>query len=455
MPKAKTIARIGLVLGVVPFLIKAYEYGPPAGAVAAPGDSYKTACVSSGCHVGTPNSGPGSVKIVLPAGNAGTYVPGQAMQIQVTITDATKAAYGFELTARSGTGNLTQAGDFSTTDASTQVICSDDSNKDNGKACPAKFPIQYIEHTLAGFQQSQVAKSGSYTYTMQWTPPASAVGPVTLYVAGNSGIAGPGTVTPTDIYTANVVLQPGQGNPNTPSITPGGIVPIGSTVSTIQSGSWVAMYGNNLATSTATWNGDFPTSLGGASVTVNGKSAYFYYASPGQVNFQAPDDVSTGSVNVVVTTSAGTATSTVTLASAAPSFPLLDAKHPAAIILRSDGSGAFGLGTYDILGPTGTSLGYKTVAAKAGDNLVLFGVGFGPTTPAVPAGKPFASTAPTNNPVTFNVGGKTVTPDFAGLSSAGLYQFNIKVPAGLATGEVNFTASVAGATSPQFVLSLQ
>jgi hypothetical protein len=36
-----------------------------------------------------------------------------------------------------------------------------------------------------------------------------------------------------------------QGAP--PSITPGGIVPIYSTVSTIQPGEWVSIYGTNLA----------------------------------------------------------------------------------------------------------------------------------------------------------------------------------------------------------------
>ena len=190
-------------------------------------------------------------------------------------------------------------------------------------------------------------------------------------------------------------------------------------------------------------------------MTVNGKPAYLYYASPGQVNIQTPDDTATGSVNVVVTNSNGSATSTVTLSQFAPSFPLLDAKHPAGIILRSDGSGAFGGGTYDIVGPAGTSLGYKTVPAKAGDSLVLFGVGFGPTTPAVPAGKPFSGTASANNPVSFSINNKTVTPGFAGLSSAGLFQFNITVPSGLGTGEVPLTATVGGATTPQFVLSLQ
>jgi uncharacterized protein (TIGR03437 family) len=265
--------------------------------------------------------------------------------------------------------------------------------------------------------------------------------------------AGPGGLAA--IFGSNLSRALPHADTASPVINPGGVVPIGSTVNTISTGSWAAIYGSNLGNTTATWNGDFPTTLGGAKVTVNGKQAYLYYASPGQVNIQVPDDTATGSVTVVVTNANGSGTSTVTLSQFAPSFPLLDNKHPAGIILRADGSGAFGGGTYDVVGPTGTSLGYPTKAAKAGDSLVLFGVGFGPTTPAVPAGKPFSGAAPANNPVTFNINGTTVTPSFSGISSAGLFQFNITVPSGLGTGDVPITATVGGATTPQFVLSLQ
>ena len=137
---------------------------------------------------------------------------------------------------------------------------------------------------------------------------------------------------------------------------------------TVQPGSWASIFGNNLATGIATWNSDFPTTLGDISVTIDGKLAYLWYVSPTQINLQAPDDGNTGApVKVVLTTPTGIATSTVTLGQFGPSFSVLDGKHVAGIILRSDGSGAYGGGTYDILGPTGTSLGYKTVAAKAGD----------------------------------------------------------------------------------------
>jgi sugar lactone lactonase YvrE len=59
-----------------------------------------------------------------------------------------------------------------------------------------------------------------------------------------------------------------------PSISAGGVVPASSTVNTIQAGQWVSIYGSNLAGTTANWTGNFPTTLGGTSVTIDGKPAY-------------------------------------------------------------------------------------------------------------------------------------------------------------------------------------
>ena len=165
-------------------------------------------------------------------------------------------------------------------------------------------------------------------------------------------------------------------------------------------------------------------------MTIDGKAAYLYFVSPGQINVQAPSDAATGAVPVVVTTAYGSGTSTVTLAAFGPSFFLLDNQHVAGIILRSNGSGAYGGGSYDIIGPTGTSLGYPTVAAKAGDSVALFGTGFGPTNPSVPAGQAYSGAAPTTNPVTLRINNVSVNPTFAGLSGAGLYQINLTVPVG-------------------------
>jgi uncharacterized protein (TIGR03437 family) len=232
--------------------------------------------------------------------------------------------------------------------------------------------------------------------------------------------------------------------PALPAITPGGIVP-----GTIQSGEWATIYGSNLAGGTVSWTGNFPVSLGGTSVTIGGKAAYLSFVSPGQIDLQVPNLTATGAVPVVVTTGNGSATANATLASFSPSFFLLDGKHVAGIIVKTNGS-------YSIIGPTGSSLGYPTVAAKAGDTIALFGTGFGPTNPAVAPGVPFSGAAPTSNAVTIRINNVSVTPAFAGLSGAGLYQINLTVPSGLGTGDVSLQAAVGGTQTPAGVLiSLQ
>jgi uncharacterized protein (TIGR03437 family) len=241
-------------------------------------------------------------------------------------------------------------------------------------------------------------------------------------------------------------------NPNAPTIDAGGVVPLYSGTTSISPGEWISIYGSNLAPNNATWTGNFPTTLGGTSVTINGKPAYLWFVSPRQINLQPPDDTATGSVAVVVSTSAGSATATVTLAQFAPSFDVLDATHVAGIIPRSDGSGAYGGGTYDIVGPTGSSLGYPTVAAKAGDVVELFGTGFGPTNPAVAAGQVFSGADPTSTPVTLLINNVSLTPSFAGLSGAGLDQINVTIPTGLGKGDVPVRAIVGGVQTPATVV---
>ncbi|MGO9228462.1 MAG: SBBP repeat-containing protein [Bryobacteraceae bacterium] len=248
----------------------------------------------------------------------------------------------------------------------------------------------------------------------------------------------------------------GAGTSPAPAIASGGIVPVDGTVSTIQPGEWVSIFGTNPASSTATWNGDFPIFLGGTSVTVDGREAFLSYVSPGQINLQAPDDTATGTVPVLVTTKDGSATASVTLAQVGPSFFLLDGKHVAGIILKPDGSGAYGGGAYDIIGPIGTAMGYSTVAAKAGDIIELFGTGFGPTNPTVEAGQTFAGAAPTTSAVNLRINNVSITPTFAGLSGAGVYQINLAIPAGLGTGDLPLVATVGGVQTPSYVvISLQ
>jgi uncharacterized protein (TIGR03437 family) len=280
-----------------------------------------------------------------------------------------------------------------------------------------------------------------------WLSAASSVAatPATITVSANGAIianlalgsySGKVTISvngaaPVEVPVTVVVI-----GADDPAVSPGGVVPVYSTSNTIQPGSWISIYGTKLATSTESWKGDFPTSLGGVSVTINGKPAFLWFVSPTQINLQAPDDTVTGPVNVVVTTPTGAFTSTVTLGAASPSLSLLDSTHVAAVALNPDGS-------YDTVGPTG-AFTYPTRPVAPGEALILYGVGFGPTDPPVKSGQPVTTAAATVNPVTVTIGGVNAKVTYSGIVGAGLYQINVTVPSGIPSGDQPVRASVSG-----------
>lgn len=214
----------------------------------------------------------------------------------------------------------------------------------------------------------------------------------------------------------------------------------------IAANTYITIKGNNLAATKRSWaTADFgatgktlPTSLDGVSVTVNGKPAYIIYISPVQINALTPTDLpGTGQVTVQVSNS--TLTSSVVNVTAqlvAPSFFLFDAAgHIAA--------------THTSFAPIGTAT--STVVgtpAAPGEVIVLFGNGFGATTPAAVNGQVQAGPAPmvVNPTITFN--GANANVVFAGLTATGLYQFNVTVPTGLADGDAAVSAIANGVTTP-------
>jgi uncharacterized protein (TIGR03437 family) len=219
-----------------------------------------------------------------------------------------------------------------------------------------------------------------------------------------------------------------------PAITAGGIVNGASFSDGIAAGSWVAIFGQNLASGTRALttddlvSGNMPTSLGGVSVNVNNKAAFLYYVSPTQINVLAPGDTNTGAVSVTVTNSAGTsAAASATLLAAAPA------------LFASSGNAA-------AVRPDGTVIDGSSVLAKAGETIELFGTGFGATSPAVTPGVVFQGSAPLAGAASVTIGGVNAVVSYAGLVGTGLYQLNVVVPA-LASGTYPVVASVGGVSS--------
>ena len=244
-------------------------------------------------------------------------------------------------------------------------------------------------------------------------------------------------------YSAQVSLNSVPTPPaGAPVIFQNGIVPVYSSVPIVEPVSWISIYGSNLANGNATWNGDFPTQLGGTTVTINGSPAYLWYVSPGQINAQVPGLTFLGSVNAVVNNGSASATSTAVLAQTGPSLSLFDSRYPAAVILTPDGTGAYGNGTYDLLGPVGR-FSFKTRPAKVGETLELYGVGFGPTNPAVPAGQAFSGSANDMLSLSVSIGGAPASWPFCGMTDGDVYQIDVVVP-NVASGDQLLDASVLG-----------
>jgi uncharacterized protein (TIGR03437 family) len=208
----------------------------------------------------------------------------------------------------------------------------------------------------------------------------------------------------------------------------------------IEAGSWVMIAGTNLANVTRTWTAaDFtgnslPVQLSGVSVTIDGKPAYPYYISPTQINVQAPSDSTLGAVSVVVNNNGSlSAPAAATLQNYAPAF-----------FVNLPGSSA--ITTNLNYAPVGTA----SAPAAPGSTVVLWGTGFGPTTPMTAAGLAVSGAPATTNLPTVSVGGMQVQVLNAGLTtgSAGLYQIAIQLPANVPTGTVPIQASIGGVQSP-------
>jgi uncharacterized protein (TIGR03437 family) len=225
--------------------------------------------------------------------------------------------------------------------------------------------------------------------------------------------------------------------------------------SSVAPGTWMEIYGTNLANvKSQTWgSADFtgtqaPTTLGGTAVTINGQAAFTDFISPLQVDALSPSDTPVGSQAVVVSTPGGTS---------AP-FPVpVNATEPGLdsppwfniggvqYVVATFADGAFAL-------PTGAVAGVPSRPAVPGDEIVLYGIGFGPVAPNIPAGQLVEQANTLTSSFQMSIGGVPVTnPPYYGLAPdfTGLYQFNVVVPANTGSGAVPLTFTVGGGAGTQ------
>jgi uncharacterized protein (TIGR03437 family) len=219
-----------------------------------------------------------------------------------------------------------------------------------------------------------------------------------------------------------------------------------TTPLTIAPNMWTEIFGTGLSVGgdTRSWqSSDFlnggtsmPTELDGVSVTVNGKSAFISYISPSQVNFLTPPGALQGAVEVQLSINGavivGFAEQAQTIV---PSFFLFGA-GPYVAATHVNGS---------LLGPASLYPGL-TSPAVPGETVVLYANGFGTTSKTVISGSVTQSGSLSPYPA-ITIGGQPATVLYAGLVAPGEFQFNVVVPASLATGDQQITADYGGLTT--------
>jgi uncharacterized protein (TIGR03437 family) len=222
----------------------------------------------------------------------------------------------------------------------------------------------------------------------------------------------------------------------------------------IAPGSWIEIYGANLAASSRLWTGaDFngvnaPTSLDGTKVTIGGQSAFIDYISPTQVNAQVPSNAGTGLQPVIVTTTAG---------ANAPYTIMVNAAQPGFLAPSSFSIGGkqyvvalFSDGVTFVL-PPGAIAGVPSRRAKPGDSISFYGIGFGSVTPNIPAGQVVQQTNALAAALHILFGQTEAAVGYDGLApnAVGLYQFNVVVPIVAASDTVPLTFTLAGVAGTQ------
>jgi hypothetical protein len=163
--RGKNAMQAALLIASVSAFAYAYFTGPDRGYTGAFGDIGD--CTA--CHdTYLANTGAGTLAI---GGNPAIYEPSQSYTLAISLQDPVARRWGFEMTALDSNG--ARAGSFAPLGSDTQIAT-------KGAAI---FNRQYIEHTASG---TFPGTAGGHIWNVRWTAPASDVGAVRFFVAGNA-----------------------------------------------------------------------------------------------------------------------------------------------------------------------------------------------------------------------------------------------------------------------------
>lgn len=226
---------------------------------------------------------------------------------------------------------------------------------------------------------------------------------------------------------------------------------------TVAPGSWVEIFGSNLAATTRSWGGtDFsgnnaPTTLEGVQVTIGGQKAFVNYVAvnPGQINAQLPSNIGTGPLQLTVTNANGTSPPfNITVNALQPGL-----LAPPAFKIGGNQYVVAQLPDGNYVLPAGVIAGLNSRPAKPGETVLIFGIGFGAVVPGIPAGQIVTQGNQLAAPFQIFFGTIPAQTPYFGLAPGfiGLYQFNVVVPAVPDNDLVPLTFNLGGAAGAQIL----
>jgi uncharacterized protein (TIGR03437 family) len=229
--------------------------------------------------------------------------------------------------------------------------------------------------------------------------------------------------------------------------------------SSVAPGSWVEIYGSNLAPDTRGWadadftGGNAPTALDGVSVAIGGQAAFVDYISATQVNAQLPSNIATGGTLPLTVTKTNVTSAPVNITVHATEPGLL---APASFKIGANQYVWAQLPDGNYVLPAGAIAGVNSRPARPGETLVIYGIGFGSVVPDAPAAQIATGTSQISAPLQI-LFGQTPAQEvpYAGLAPGwvGLYQLNVVVPPAPDSDLVSLTFSLGGVAGKQALVT--